>query len=119
MSTLYCISCNNQQDKADQTEDLRLAKHIAYVHQHLHEPPTTFKPMDMGLMRRYIMACKRRNPVVPPTLSERLVGAYVELRNEARNMDIRNTGDKTFTSPRSLLAILRLSTALVRNCLKI
>jgi len=37
------------------------------------------------------------------------VQAYVELRSEARNNQ-----ETTFTSPRSLLAILRLSTALAR-----
>jgi len=40
-----------------------------------------------------------------------LVTAYVELRREARNGNIK---EHTFTSPRSLLAILRLSTALAR-----
>ncbi|CAL8106657.1 unnamed protein product [Orchesella dallaii] len=98
------------QDKPDQQEDLRLAKHITYVHQHLHEPPTTLKPLDMGLMRRYIISCRKKNPTVPQTLSDKLVGAYVELRKEARN----NLKENTFTSPRSLLAILRLSTALAR-----
>jgi DNA replication licensing factor MCM7 len=96
------------QDKADEQEDLRLATHITWVHQHLEEPPSEVKPLDMKLMRRYIIACRARNPSIPPTLSERLVGAYVELRNEARNVK-----ETTFTSPRSLLAILRLSTALV------
>jgi DNA replication licensing factor MCM7 len=56
------------------------------------------------------VACKKYNPTVPASLSEKLVGAYVELRVEARNAK-----DATFTSPRSLLAILRLSTALVRK----
>ncbi|CAG7818629.1 unnamed protein product [Allacma fusca] len=97
------------QDKANQEEDLKLAKHITYVHQHLIEPPTNVKALDMGFMRRYISACRKKNPTIPSTLSERLVGAYVELRNEARN-----SRETTFTSPRSLLAILRLSTSLAR-----
>lgn len=50
------------------------------------------------------------NPTVPQSLSDKLVTAYVELRKEARN---GNSKENTFTSPRSLLAILRLSTALV------
>jgi len=98
------------QDKSDQQEDLRLAKHITYVHQHCAEPPTAFKPMDMKLMRRYIIACRKKNPSIPESLSERLVEAYVALRIESRN----KAQESTFTSPRSLLAILRLSTALVR-----
>ena len=39
-----------------------------------------------------------------------MTGAYVEMRKEARG-----NKDTTFTSPRTLLAILRLSTALVRK----
>jgi len=99
------------QDKPNQEEDMRLAKHITYVHQHLHEPPSNLKPLDMNLMRRYIISCRNTNPTVPQSLSEKLVTAYVELRREARN---GNSKEQTFTSPRSLLAILRLSTALAR-----
>jgi len=97
------------QDKANQEQDLKLAKHITYVHQHGKEPKSNVQALDMGFMRRYISACRKKMPTIPSNLSERLVGAYVELRNEARNC--RET---TFTSPRSLLAILRLSTALAR-----
>lgn len=58
--------------------------------------------------RRYIGLCKRRQPAVPESLSDYITGAYVEMRKEARN-----NKDMTFTSARTLLAILRLSTALV------
>lgn len=97
------------QDKPDRDNDLRLAKHITYVHSHLKQPPTRVKALDMALMRRYINLCKRKNPVITPELSEHIVGAYVELRREARN-----SKDMTFTSARNLLGILRLSTALAR-----
>lgn len=46
---------------------------------------------------------------MPPALADYLVGAYVEMRKEARN-----NRDMTYTSARTLLAILRLSTALAR-----
>ncbi|KAL3847175.1 hypothetical protein ACJMK2_018099 [Sinanodonta woodiana] len=97
------------QDKPDRENDLRLAQHITYVHQHNVQPPTHFKPLDMKLMRRYIALCKKKNPVVPESLAEYITGAYVEMRKEARN-----SKDMTFTSARNLLAILRLSTALAR-----
>lgn len=64
----------------------------------------------MGLMRRYIDLCKKKNPTIPASLTEYIVESYVELRKEARNQG----KDSTFTSPRNLLAILRLSTALAR-----
>ena len=62
--------------------------------------------------RRYIAACKQKLPVVPETLTEYIVGCYVEMRRDAR----KNKGSMhtTFTSARNLLALLRLSTALVR-----
>ena len=89
----------------------RLAQHITYVHQHNVQPPMQFKPLDMKLMRRYIALCKQKQPAVPAELSDYITGAYVEMRKEARN-----SKDTTFTSARTLLAILRLATALV-SCL--
>ncbi|ALC43652.1 Mcm7 [Drosophila busckii] len=97
------------QDKPDRDNDLRLAKHITYVHSHSKQPPSRVKSLDMNLMRRYINLCKRKNPTIPDELTDYIVGAYVELRREARNQK-----DMTFTSARNLLGILRLSTALAR-----
>ena len=48
-------------------------------------------------------------PTVPESLTDYLVSAYAEMRKEARN-----SKDMTFTSARTLLAVLRLSTALAR-----
>lgn len=97
------------QDKPDRVNDLRLAKHITFVHSHGKQPPNRIKAMDMNLMRRYILLCKRKEPTISAELTEYIVGAYVELRREARN-----NKDITFTSARNLLGILRLSTALAR-----
>lgn len=38
-------------DKCDADNDLRLAQHVTYVHQHSVQPPTQFEPLDMKLMR--------------------------------------------------------------------
>ncbi|KAG7269021.1 hypothetical protein CRUP_010735 [Coryphaenoides rupestris] len=97
------------QDKPDAEADLRLAQHITYVHQHCRQPPTHFTPIDMKLMRRYVARCQARQPVVPQDLAEYITAAYVEMRKEARV-----SKDTTFTSARTLLSILRLSTALAR-----
>ena len=61
------------------------------------------------LFRRYIALCKEKLPTVPQELTEYIVSAYVEMRKEARH-----SRDMTFTSARTLLGVLRLSTALVR-----
>ncbi|CAG9772663.1 unnamed protein product [Ceutorhynchus assimilis] len=97
------------QDKADRDNDLRLAKHITYVHQNCKQPPTETEALNMSVMRKYIALCKLKEPMIPEELTEFIVGAYVELRQEARN-----SRDMTFTSARNLLGILRLSTALAR-----
>merc|ERR1719481_283312 len=92
-------------DVSDRSLDLKLAQHITYVHQQ-------HTPLDMKLMRRYIALCKKQNPVIPAELSNFIVGSYCEMRKEAR--DAENKHSTTFTSARTLLAILRLSTALAR-----
>lgn len=97
------------QDKPDRENDLRLAKHITYVHSHSEQPPTGVDALSMNLMRRYLNLCKRKQPCIPDELTDYIVGAYVDLRRDARNQQ-----DMTFTSARNLLGILRLSTALAR-----
>ncbi|NXJ72968.1 MCM7 factor, partial [Rostratula benghalensis] len=97
------------QDRPDRDNDLRLAQHITYVHQHSRQPPCAFEQLDMKLMRRYIATCKRKQPVVPESLAEYITAAYVEMRKEAWA-----SKDTTYTSARTLLGILRLATALAR-----
>merc|ERR1712186_89725 len=63
-------------------------------------------------MRRYIAMCQKQVPLIPPELRDYIVGCYCELRKESRAEENKNT--TTFTSARTLLAILRLSTALAR-----
>ena len=48
--------------------------------------------------------------MIPEALTDYIVSAYVEMRKEART-----NRDTTFTSARTLLAVLRLATALVSS----
>merc|ERR1719242_304127 len=96
-------------DRSDRDNDLRIAQHICYVHKNNSQPPSEYNPIDMKLMRRYIALFKKQNPIVPEELTDYIVGAYCEMRKAARN-----NKDMTFTSARTLLAILRLATALAR-----
>jgi DNA replicative helicase MCM subunit Mcm2 (Cdc46/Mcm family) len=89
----------------------RLAQHITYVHQNSVQPPSHFEPLDMKVMSQYIALCKTKEPVIPESLTDYIMGAYVEMRKEARNE--QNHFNNTYISARTLLAILRLSTALV------
>jgi DNA replicative helicase MCM subunit Mcm2 (Cdc46/Mcm family) len=58
--------------------------------------------------RRYVAMCREKQPTVPESLADYITAAYVEMRREAWA-----SKDATYTSARTLLAILRLSTALV------
>lgn len=96
-------------DVPNHHRDLNLAQHITYIHQYSQQPACEFEAMDMKQMRRYINLCKKRNPIVPEYLTERLVQIYLDIRAKKHL-----SKDSMFTSPRSLLAIIRLSTALAR-----
>ncbi len=95
-------------DQPNRDNDLKLAQHITYVHQNCCEPPLEFEPLSIKTIRRFIKMAKKFNPVVPDHLTEDMVAAYINMRNDARNN--KNT---TFTSARTLLGILRMATALV------
>lgn len=67
------------QDRPDRDNDLRLAQHITYVHQHSKQPPETVQALDMQLMRRYIALCKKQQPVIPEDLTDYIVGKCLNM----------------------------------------
>ncbi|CEF67702.1 DNA replication licensing factor MCM7 [Strongyloides ratti] len=98
------------QDKPSRENDKRLASHITFVHMNEKQPEQDGRvPLSMSFMRKYIAICKKKNPTVSPNLSKRLVDMYVDLRKHAR---ISN--DSTYTSPRVLLGVIRMATAVAR-----
>lgn len=98
------------QDKAHRENDLKLANHIAYVHQYNKNPPLQFEPIPIKLMRKYLDAARSMNPELPTELTEHLANAYVTIREDSRN----NPKNSSFTSARTLLSIIRMSTALAK-----
>lgn len=65
------------QDKANRENDLKLAEHITYVHQHNKQPDLEVDSVwDMTLMRKYIALCKLKQPIIPESLTDYLVGEY-------------------------------------------
>jgi DNA replication licensing factor MCM7 len=97
------------QDKADRENDLKLANHIAYVHQFNKNPPLQFDPIPVKLMRKYLNAARSMQPRLPTDLTEHLTNAYVTIRE-----DSRNNRNATFTSARTLLSIIRMACALAK-----
>eukprot|EP00042_Codosiga_hollandica_P036361 m.277313 g.277313 ORF g.277313 m.277313 type:complete len:724 (+) comp54871_c0_seq1:68-2239(+) len=97
-------------DRPNMEADLRLAHHITYVHTHTDFPPLEHDPVTRDFMRNYISVARTHSPFIPEDLCTYIANAYVQMREDA-NAD---TETMTFTSARTLLAILRISTALAR-----
>lgn len=98
-------------DQPRRENDLELAQHVTHIHANPTDDFTAgYDSIDMKVMRRYIALCKLKNPTVPKDLLIRYINIYLEIRDRNRKLD----DDSLFVSPRSLLAIVRISTALAR-----
>jgi len=71
-----------------------------------------FKPFDANFMRTYVRKARTFEPTISDDLQRDIVDAYVSMRDDEKRgeMDSR----KSYTTPRTLLAILRLSQAHAR-----
>jgi DNA replication licensing factor MCM7 len=102
-------------DTPSRDGDEELARHVAYVHMNNKHP----EPQGGGLIftpnevRQWVSRARSFRPVVPESVSDYLVGAYVRLRQQQKR-DEASSKTFTHTSPRTLLGILRLSQALAR-----
>lgn len=102
-------------DSPTREGDEELANHVTYVHMHNKHP----EPQDAGVMftphevRQYIAKARAFRPVVPSSVSDYMVGAYVAMRKRQKKDEARK---KQFShvTPRTLLGIVRLSQALAR-----
>lgn len=100
-------------DTPARDEDERLAQHVTFVHMHNRHPAMDFEPLAPQMIRAFIAAARQKRPTVPKEVSDYVVGAYINLRQIQK----RDEGGKrqfTHTTPRTLLAILRMSQALAR-----
>ncbi|KAJ2845457.1 DNA replication licensing factor MCM7 [Coemansia erecta] len=125
-------------DRPNHDDDLLLARHIAYVHAHgCHPAPEASDSqgpeVDVALLKHFIAAARARSPVLPRAVADYVVGAYVQLRQQYKTAlalatSRRAAGRSTIdtgaagagrsnvgnTTPRTLLAILRLAQAHAR-----
>ena len=97
-------------DRPDRLADELLSRHIGYVHQNNAYPRLDFEPFDVGFMRAYISQAKRFNPKISQELHNFIVQKYVEKRKQ--NNDAK--AGYAYTTPRTLLAIIRLAQAMVK-----
>ena len=97
-------------DKPNQVDDHRLAEHVTHVHQYGKQPEVdNQRLMDADLMRHYISFARTHRPSVPREVADYMVNSYVDMRNKEDNV----YKDLQYTCARTLLSVIRMSSALV------
>lgn len=102
-------------DTPSRDADEELARHVTHVHIHNAHPQAQegdliFTP---GEVRQWIARARTFRPVIPSTVSDYVVGAYVRMRQQQkRDEDAKR--QFAHASPRTLLGVVRLSQALAR-----
>lgn len=117
-------------DTVDLDKDKKLAMHVCKVHsssgpgekdaekkdssagENADVLNLGFKPFDATFMRSFIRRAKSFEPTIDDTLQRDIVDAYVSIRDDEKRGDVDSR--KSYTTPRTLLAILRLSQAHAR-----
>jgi DNA replication licensing factor MCM7 len=100
-------------DKPDSESDFNLGRHITYVHMHNAHPPLENDVFDTPFIRAYVSFARAHDPHVPKELTDHIIEEYVRMRQAEASADI-DERPHTYTSARTLLAILRISQALAR-----
>ncbi|KAJ2158918.1 DNA replication licensing factor MCM7 [Coemansia sp. RSA 552] len=98
-------------DQPDPDADLRLARHVAWVHAHGRHPAAE-RDVSVDLLRHFVAAARAHAPSLPSAVAEYVVGAYVQLRQQAKEAPAQDAVQTP--TPRTLLAILRLAHAHAR-----
>jgi len=101
-------------DEVNPERDLELARHVAYVHQHkkVNNDNNKDKIYNEEFIREYIAQAKRCRPTIPQDLHNFIVQKYVEKRK--LEIEQKNKQGYQYITPRSLLAVIRLSQALAK-----
>jgi DNA replication licensing factor MCM7 len=116
-------------DTVDADKDKNLALHVCKVHSNYgaqenaarQEEATAqegdvlnlgFKPFDGHFMRSVIRKARSFEPMIEDALQRDVVDAYVAMRDDEKRGDVDSR--KSYTTPRTLLALLRLSQAHAR-----
>lgn len=100
-------------DLPNRENDERLAEHVTYVHMHDKQPDFGFEPLVANEMREYIAYARTKRPVLSADVNEHIVQSYTRMRQDSKKaLDSKfSFGQAT---PRTLLAIIRLSQALAK-----
>ncbi|CAE8621802.1 unnamed protein product [Polarella glacialis] len=123
-------------DTVDCDKDKHLALHVCKVHSNYEKKEGTnadkegltaghagvddeadvlnlgFKPFDHKFMRAYIQKARTFDPLLDDTLMKDIADAYVSMRDDEKRDGIE--AKKSYTTPRTLLAMTRISQAHAR-----
>merc|ERR1712217_601678 len=113
-------------DTVDVDKDKNLALHVCKVHSNYNKKQEKtedtvqegdvlnlgFKAFDGAFMRSFIKRARSYEPMIDDALQRDIVDAYVSMRDDEKRSDVDSR--KSYTTPRTLLAILRLSQAHAR-----
>ena len=90
-----------------------MAAHITYVHQHKTHPANSNNRdiFSFEFLRSYVSFAKRFNPTIATHLHQYIINKYIDKRKE---MNDTTKATYTYTTPRTLLGVIRLSQALAK-----
>lgn len=95
-------------DTPDRENDERLARHVAYVHMKNESPPLDFDPIAPAVVNQYISRARQFRPTVPQDVADRVVAAYVKMR-QIHKRDADTSRQFAHITPRTFLGIMRLA----------
>jgi DNA replication licensing factor MCM7 len=72
-----------------------------------------YKPFDANFMRAYIRKAQAFDPLIEDQLAADIVDAYISMRDDEKRSELDSR--KSYTTPRTLQAIMRLSSAHARS----
>nr|BAN65516.1 ATP dependent DNA helicase, putative [Babesia bovis] len=102
-------------DRVDRGKDAQLAEHVVNLVKGVSQELTPkYAVVDKELMRTYIKMAQEFEPTMSQSIVEKVSEWYVNVRHQELDNETYNDERFTYTTPRSMLAILRLCQAMAR-----
>jgi len=94
-------------DKPNEKNDLELGRHVCGVHANGQQRSLNFEPFKEDFIRAFVSRAKQYSPIIPGHLHNYIVENYVE----KRKLQISDSQDSMYITPRTLLGIIRTAQA--------
>lgn len=109
---LHVCKVHSNFQRAENDEDKDDGQPVVLEDDHGDSLGLGFKPMDHKLLRAYVQKARTFEPLLDDNLMQDIAEAYVSMRDDEKREGIESK--KSYTTPRTLLAIMRLSQACAR-----